>query len=146
MKRLFYTVSTFCFVWLAFAAIHVSALSIEKLPMKKSSEQWSVELTKASMTGDNQLKWKNNVYHTYGLTVENIGKDVERVQVQAFRHEGKNKAKYSLFSPIERSNLSKSGQRFRYANFAVPGKAAGLDIMINWTDEQGNHQEHFEFK
>lgn len=89
MKRLLYTVSTFCFVWLAFATIHVSALSIEKLPMKKSSEQWSVELTKASMTGDNQLKWKNNVYHTYGLTVENIGKDVERVQVQAFRHEGK---------------------------------------------------------
>lgn len=129
-------------------SIEAKALAFPEIPTKEASKQWSVEVTKPDNDDPNLVKAKKGVYHTYGLNVKNIGKDVRDVKVQLFRNEAKSVTKYGLLTTMEEPQLSqKGGHPLHVSNFGISEDATDLNIVITWKEqgEEREYQETFTF-
>ncbi|OIK06056.1 hypothetical protein BIV60_27420 [Bacillus sp. MUM 116] len=129
-------------------AIETQALSFNKLPIKHSSKQWSVEVAEPGH-GKELVKSEKGKFNTYSLEIHNIGKDVKSVEVFMYRNEPNSTTKYSLFGcpdgedctegRVEHANfLAKQlnkGIPYRFENFPLAHKATELEVEIIWTQK-----------
>ncbi|RBP84927.1 hypothetical protein DFO70_1491 [Cytobacillus firmus] len=123
------------------------ALTFEKLPIVKKSDQWSVQVGEAKK-GKDLVKPVKGKFNTYSLKIDKIGEDVDSVKVNLYRNEPNSNTRYSLVScppsapcskedPKWAINLARQlndGNPYRFSNFLLAEKATELEVEIVWTD------------
>ncbi|MBZ5751315.1 hypothetical protein [Metabacillus rhizolycopersici] len=125
------------------------ALTFDTLPVKQTSEQWSVKVGEAEETKDG-AKPEKGKFHTYSLRINNIGEDVNSVEVNIYRNEPGSTTKYSLVGcPDEKDchpnryeeamglarQLNKDNP-YLFRNFLLAEKATELEVEIVWTSKE----------
>ncbi|MED1471231.1 hypothetical protein [Bacillus salipaludis] len=129
-------------------ALETEALSFNKLPIKHSSMQWSVEVAEPGH-GKELAKSKKGKFNTYSLEVHNIGKKVNSVEVFMYRNEPNSTTKFSLFGcpngedciegrfeqAISLAKQLNKGKPFRFENFPLADKATELEVEVIWTQK-----------
>lgn len=140
--------------------IETKALTFDKLPVKQTSKQWSVQIDKADQ-GKGLAKPEKGKFHTYSIDVNNIGKDIFSVEINMFRNEPNSKTKFSLFSCPDGNECNKdhyelakssaklmnNGIPHHGANFLLAEKATELEVEIIWTEDSSGRplKETFTF-
>ncbi|NRD80877.1 hypothetical protein HPT25_26470 [Bacillus sp. BRMEA1] len=110
------------------------ALTFDKLPQIQKSKQWLVEVGKPEFH-KNSIQPKKGVYDTYSFTVKNIGKNMDSVNVQAFRNEPNSKTKFALFTNSLHGKILQSGQQLKFTAFPLAVKATELEITVTWKEK-----------
>ena len=147
MKKIFlvYLLSLLC---MPLTTLEATALTFDKLPIKQTSKQWSVQVGEAKQ-GENLAKPVKGKFHTYSLKIDKIGTDVLTMEVNMYRNEPNSKTKYALFGcPDEKDcNQDRYDQSFSWAeqlnhglsyeqaNFLLDENATELEIEIIWTQK-----------
>ncbi|MFS0605273.1 hypothetical protein [Peribacillus frigoritolerans] len=136
-------------LFLTLAPINSFASSLENLPRKLSTNQWSVEIGKPDSPNRHDNKSDNpELYNVYSMDIKNIGdKNVKLVRVEAYRDDPNSQTAFELFTTESDKNLTPS---FHHNNFPLFTKATKLIVTVTWTKESGDKyprkfQEHFFF-
>ncbi|MGD6857665.1 hypothetical protein ACQCVO_21735 [Bacillus infantis] len=119
--------------------INAFAVSPDKLPVKVSSEQWSLEIGKPDSPDSNNNKSRDtNLYNLYSMDLNNIGnKNIKLIRIEAFRDDPKLKSDIELFT-IESDKLLTP--TFHHNNFPLLN-GAKLKVIVTWTVDQNGDSE-----
>lgn len=129
-------------------ALETEALSFNKLPIKHTSKQWSVEVAEPGH-GKGLVKSEKGKFNTYSLEIHKIGKDVKSVEVFMYRNEPNSTTKFSLFGCPDGKDCTEDrveharflakqlnkGKPYRFENFPLANKATELEVEIIWTQK-----------
>ncbi|WP_394234205.1 hypothetical protein [Niallia oryzisoli] len=147
MKKL----SLFCLLSLlcmSLTTLEATALTFDKLPIKQTSKQWSVQVGEAEQ-GEDLGKPVKGEFHTYSIKIDKIGTDVLTTEVYMYRNEPGSKTKYALFGcPNEKdcnqdryahsisfAEQLNGGGFYKHANLPLAEKATELEIEVIWTQK-----------
>lgn len=154
IKKLILAACSFLLLFFISASHKAEALTFDKLPIKQTSKQWTVQIGEAGQ-GKELVTPEKGKFQTYSLEVKNIGRDVFSVEINLFRNEPKSKTKYSLFScphgeDCNKDNyeraislarvLNTNGNFYRHENFLLAEKATELEVEIVWTQGPDGRQ------
>ncbi|MFB5284475.1 hypothetical protein [Peribacillus sp. Hz7] len=135
-------------LFISSTTLETAALTFDKLPTKRTTKQWSVQVDEAKQ-GKGLIKSKKGIFHTYSLKVDNIGKDVLSAEIHMFRNEPNSTTKYALFGCPNEKDCNKDhfersislarqlndGIPYQFHNFALAEKATELEVEIVWTQK-----------
>ncbi|ENQ3106420.1 hypothetical protein ACEOWJ_002445 [Bacillus cereus] len=124
--------------------LQTHALTFEKLPTTKKSEQWYIKIDKAKNTAPGSQQPKKGVFDTYSVFVKNIGKDVQNTTIEIYRNEPDAKTSYFLFSDTK-NGLFKHTARFTHENVPIDVRATKIEVVIKWEEKQFNHKKYPEY-
>lgn len=105
-----------------------------KVPVSKSTEQWSVTIGEAIYDHPNMSKPIQGVADMYSLLVKNKGNTVHHVTVDVYRNEPNSPTKFGLFSTQVRTSRN-SETALLHKNFPVSVKANEIEVVVSWQDE-----------
>ncbi|MDQ0229225.1 hypothetical protein [Metabacillus malikii] len=152
MKKIV-TYTLFAFLLLTLIPSNCLATTLDKIPVKKSSNQWEVVIGKP----DNEdpkanISDKPELYKFYSLNIKNIGDEyIELVRIEAFRDEPNINTEYELFT-VESEPNKNLYPPFHHSNFPLYTKAKELKVVVTWIKEGDNpsnqrkYREQFVFK
>lgn len=130
--------------------LNTFALTLEKLPVSNSSQQWTVEIGEAEKQSGN-VQGNRNEYKEYSLDIKNIGEEtIELERIEVYRNESNSNTKYELLTADEVD--LKTVKTFHHENLPVSLNANRLEVIITWSkkDEQvksaRKYQETFVFE
>lgn len=130
--------------------LNTFALTLEKLPVSNSSQQWKVEIGEAEKQLGN-VQGNTNKYKEYSLDIKNIGDEtIELERIEVYRNEPNSNTKYELLTAVEVD--LKTVKVFHHENLPVSLNANRLEVIITWSkkDEQvksdRKYQETFVFE
>jgi hypothetical protein len=104
-----------------------------KVPVTKSTEQWSVTMGEAILDEPGMLKSKRGIFDVYSVVVKNNGGTLHSVTVDVYRNEPNSSTQFGLFS--NSSETSRSGERLLlHQNFPISFKANGIEVVVSWQD------------
>ena len=126
------------------------ALTFEKLPVSKASQQWKVEIGEADKQSGN-VQGDTKEYKEYSLDIKNIGdKSIELERIEVYRNEPNSNTKFELLTD-ERDDL-KTVQSLHHGNIPVSLNANRLEVIITWSKKveqlkpNRKYQETFVFE
>lgn len=120
------------------------ALTFEKLPAVKKSEQWYVKIDNAKITAPGSIQPKKGVFDTYSVFVKNIGNNVKNTTIEIYRNEPDTKTDYFLFSD-NNTTLFNHGTTFTHKNLPIDVKEAKVEVVIKWEEKEFNHKKYPEY-
>lgn len=107
-----------------------------KVPISKSTEQWSVTMGKAIYDQPNMAKSKPGVADMYSITIKNSGVTAYNVRLEAYRNEPNSQTKLQLFSHQIADRFNSGKDWLVHKNLPISVKAEELEIVVYWELEQ----------
>lgn len=114
----------------------------EPVPYIKSTEQWSVQLSKSVSENLSNEKPKSDAYNEYSLLIRNTGEARNNVTVEAYRNEPNSHTKYGLWSSSI-GHVQSGGIAFEHTNLPVGIMADTLLIDVMWEDSATKNGRKF---
>ena len=147
MKKIF-LVCLLSILCMPLTTLEANALTFDKLPIKQTSKQWSVQVGEAKQ-GEDLAKPVKGKFHTYSLKIDKIGSDVSTTEVYMYRNEPNSKTKYALFGCPDEKDCNQdrydqsisfakqlnNGIPYEFSNFLLAEKATELEVEIIWTQK-----------
>lgn len=121
------------------------AFSVEKLPVKQSSQLWTVELGAGSAQYSNRQKPKGTDFNVYSLDIRSKSDaaiEMQNVQIEAFRNQPNTHIQYELFTKNAHKDVRNHGSIIHHHIFPVSANSNEIEVTITWS----KHGEHKKYK
>ncbi|MBT2688347.1 hypothetical protein J7I93_09150 [Bacillus sp. ISL-47] len=128
---------------LTLVPVNSFAVSPEKLPVKMSSKQWSLQIGRPDNMNPELNRSKNpNIFNFFSMDLKNIGdKNIKLVRIEAYRDDPDVESDIELFT-IE--NIESITPSFHHHNFPLLN-GAKLKVIVTWTiDNKGQNERKFQ--
>lgn len=125
------------------------ALTVDNLPIKQSSQLWTVVLGKPDSKHPNANKSPQDVFNLYSLDIKSMtNKNIKNVHIEAFRNEPNTNTMFELFTVTGKNHPKHYGTIVHRHIFPVSANSNNIEVTITWSEKGLNkkYRETFVFR